>query len=124
MNNQRPKNLNLFSIRFPIPAIASILHRISGFILFLLIPFLLWELQQSLASEEAFDNVHQLFTSTCAKIIIFGSLSAFIYHFVAGIRHLLMDISIGDGLKSGRIGAILTIIISIFLIAITGIWLW
>jgi succinate dehydrogenase / fumarate reductase cytochrome b subunit len=124
VNNQRPKNLNLFTIRFPIPAIVSILHRISGFLLFLLIPFLLWSLQRSLASEDGFDQIHQLTTSICAKIIILGTLSAFIFHFVAGIRHLLMDIHIGEELKSGRIGAILTIIISILLILITGIVLW
>ncbi|MBV8802381.1 MAG: succinate dehydrogenase, cytochrome b556 subunit, partial [Gammaproteobacteria bacterium] len=75
-------------------------------------------------SEEEFNNLQQLLTSPCAKIIILGCLSAFIYHFVAGIRHLLMDICIGDELKGGRLGAILTIIISILLIIITGIWLW
>lgn len=124
MNNQRPKNLNLFTIRFPIPAIASILHRISGFILFLLIPFILWILQSSLISEQNFDDIHQTLTSPLMKFIIWCSLSAFIYHFVAGIRHLLMDIHIGEELKSGRIGAILTIIISLLFIILTGIWLW
>lgn len=125
MNIQRPKNLNLFTIRFPVPAIASILHRISGFILFLLIPFMLWALHFSLASEDDFNHLHQMLTtSTCAEIIILGCLSAFIYHFTAGIRHLLMDMNIGDELKSGRLGAILTIIISGLLILMIGIWLW
>jgi succinate dehydrogenase / fumarate reductase cytochrome b subunit len=124
VNNQRPKNLNLFTIRFPIPAIASILHRISGFILFLLIPFILWILQSSLISEQNFDDIRQTLTSPLMKFIIWCSLSAFIYHFVAGIRHLLMDIHIGEELKSGRIGAILTIIISLLFIILTGIWLW
>jgi succinate dehydrogenase / fumarate reductase cytochrome b subunit len=124
VNNQRPKNLNLFTIRFPIPAIVSILHRISGFILFLLIPFMLWALQLSLTSEQNFDDIHQTLTSPCMKFIIWCSLSAFIYHFIAGIRHLLMDIHIGEGLKSGKIAAILTLIISALFIILTGIWLW
>jgi succinate dehydrogenase / fumarate reductase cytochrome b subunit len=124
VNNQRPKNLNLFTIRFPIPAIVSILHRISGLILFLLIPVLLWALQLSLASEYHFNELQQALTTPCAKIIIFCALAALIYHFVAGIRHLLMDIHIGEELKSGRIGAILTMIISLLLIIMTGIWLW
>lgn len=124
MNNQRPKNLNLFTIQFPIPAIVSILHRISGLILFLLIPFLLWVLQRSLTSEQGFDDIHQAMTSLCAKTIVWLALSAFIYHFIAGIRHLLMDIHIGESLRSGRIGSILTLIISGLLIIITGIWLW
>jgi succinate dehydrogenase / fumarate reductase cytochrome b subunit len=124
VNNQRPKNLNLLTIQFPIPAIVSILHRISGFILFLLIPFLLWALQLSLTSEQGFDDIHQETTSLCAKVIIWLALSAFIYHFIAGIRHLLMDIHIGESLRSGRVGSILTLIISALLIIITGIWLW
>jgi succinate dehydrogenase / fumarate reductase cytochrome b subunit len=125
VKNQRPKNLNLFTIRFPIPAIVSILHRISGVILFLLIPFTLWVLQLSLSSEQSFDDIHQrLTTSSCAKFIIWASLSAFVYHFVAGIRHLLMEAQIGDELKSGRLSALLTMMISIFLIILMGIWLW
>ena len=124
MKKQRPKNLNLFTIRFPIPAIASILHRISGFILFILIPFILWGLHLSLDSQESFDNLHQVFVTPWVKFLIWASLSAFIYHFIAGIRHLLMDIGIGEELKSGKLSAILTIIIAAILIILTGIWLW
>jgi succinate dehydrogenase / fumarate reductase cytochrome b subunit len=124
VNKQRPKNLNLFTIRQPIPAIVSILHRLSGFLLFLLIPLILWALQRSLSSEQGFNDLHDAMTGPCAKFMIWIFLSAFIYHFVAGIRHLLMDAQIGEELKSGRIGAILTIIISGLLIIITGIWLW
>lgn len=124
MINQRPKNLNLFTIRFPIPAIASILHRISGFILFLFIPVMLWGLKLSLTSEQDFDDIHQALTLPISKFIIWCVLSAFIFHFFAGIRHLLMDIHIGEELKSGRTGAILTIIISVVFILLTGIWLW
>ena len=124
MNNQRPKNLNLLTIRFPIPAIVSILHRISGFILFLLIPFILWGLQISLASEQSFNDVQQIMTAFPAKTIIWLSLSAFIYHFVAGIRHLLMDIHVGESLRGGRITSVLTLIVSALLIIIIGIWLW
>lgn len=121
---QRPKNLNLFTIRFPIPAIASILHRISGFILFIMIPFILWALNLSLDSEQSFDNLHQLFTTPWIKFVVWVSLSAFLYHFIAGIRHLLMDIGIGEELKSGRLSAILTITIAVILTILTGIWLW
>ncbi len=124
MNNKKPKNLNLFTIRFPIPAIASILHRISGLILFLIIPFLLWVLYLSLSSQSNFDYLHELFLTPWVKFIIWGALSAFIFHFVAGIRHLLMDIGIGEELKSGRLGAILTIVIAGLLIISMSIWLW
>lgn len=124
MHTQRPKNLNLFTIHQPVPAIVSILHRISGFILFLVIPLLLWGLRLSLASQQDFDQLREYLSSPVAKIIIWGCLAAFIYHFVAGIRHLLLDMNIGVELKGGRLSAVLTIIISIILIALVGIWLW
>jgi succinate dehydrogenase / fumarate reductase cytochrome b subunit len=121
---QRPKNLNLLTIRLPLPAIVSILHRISGVILFLLIPLLLWALSISLSSPEDFDSLHQFLSTPLMKFFIWGFLSAFIYHFFAGIRHLLMDVHLGDELKSGRLSAKLTIIISIVFIILAGIWLW
>ena len=124
MNNQRPKNLDLFTIRLPVPALVSILHRLSGVILFLVIPFLLYGLDLSLRSPDSFDDLHTFFSTPPMKFIIWGCLSAFIYHFIAGIRHLLMDINVGDELKSGRLSAILTLALSILLIILTGIWLW
>ena len=120
----RPKNLNLLTIHFPIPAIASILHRISGLILFLFIPLMLWALSFSLSSSQDFDTLAQFFTTPLMKLIVWGVLAAFIYHFVAGIRHLLMDIHIGEELKSGRLSAWITIVLSAVLIILAGIWLW
>lgn len=124
MKNQRPKNLDLLTISFPVPAITSILHRISGLALFLLIPLVLWAFSLSLASQADFDRLHDWLTEPFAKIIALGFLAGFIFHFVAGIRHLLMDVHIGEELKSGRWTAILTIIISIILTILAGIWLW
>jgi len=124
VKHKRPVNLNLFTISFPIPAIASILHRISGVILFLAIPFILWALSLSLASQQDFDDVRQLFTSAWMKFIIWGVLSALVFHLIAGIRHLLMDMGIGEELKSGKLGAQITIGISIVFIILVGIWLW
>lgn len=124
MKNQRPKNLNLFTIRFPLPAIVSILHRISGFILFLTIPFLLWALNLSLATPQGFEAIHETMSSNFVKFIIWCCLSAFLYHFFAGIRHLLMDLNVGIELKSGRISAMITIIVAALSIILTGVWLW
>lgn len=124
MKNQRPKNLNLFTIRQPLPAIVSILHRISGIILFLLIPFLLWVLNLSLSNPEGYETLHEYLSSNTAKFIIWCSLSAFFYHFVAGIRHLLMDVHLGEELKSGRLSARITLVIAGLLIIMAGVWLW
>lgn len=106
------------------PAIASILHRISGFILFFIIPFLLWGLYLSLSSQQNFDNLHQTLSTPWIKFLVWCCLSAFLYHFVAGIRHLLMDIGIGEERKSGKVSAILAIVIAALLIILAGVWLW
>ena len=124
MKNQRPKNLNLFTIRFPLPAIVSILHRLSGVFLFLLIPFALWALNLSLSTPEGYETIHTYLSSGWAKLIVWCCLSAFLYHFVAGIRHLLMDIGIAEELKSGRISAVVAITVSVLLIILAGIFLW
>lgn len=124
MKHTRPINLNLFTIHFPIPAIVSILHRITGVILFLLVPFLLWGLYLSLNSPQDYDKVHDFLTTPFIKFIIWLVLAAFLYHLIAGIRHLLMDMGIGEELKTGRAGAQLTLVISLILIILAGIWLW
>ncbi|HTM63351.1 MAG TPA: succinate dehydrogenase, cytochrome b556 subunit [Gammaproteobacteria bacterium] len=123
MNRARPVNLNLMTIRFPIPAIVSILHRISGAILFLFIPVIIWTLDLSL-TQDGFDALHDWSSSVFLKLVIWGVLAAFLYHLTAGIRHLLSDIHIGSTLRGGRLSAQLTFIISIILIILAGIWLW
>jgi succinate dehydrogenase / fumarate reductase, cytochrome b subunit len=124
VNTQRPVNLNLFTIKFPIPAIVSILHRLSGLFLFLIIPLMLWTLEFSLSSESNFQTLRDNAATPVAKILILLLLSPFIYHFVAGIRHLLMDMEVAVEKRSGRISAILTFLISFLLIVLAGFYIW
>ncbi|OGT36237.1 MAG: succinate dehydrogenase, cytochrome b556 subunit [Gammaproteobacteria bacterium RIFCSPHIGHO2_12_FULL_37_14] len=123
MNHTRLKNLNLFTIHFPLPAIVSILHRISGVVLFFLIPFILWGLALSLTSDgfEMFQEWANLFFVKLTLLILF---IPFCYHLIAGIRHLLMDIHIGTSLAVGRQLALWTFILSIFLLFLIGVWIW
>lgn len=123
MNDLRPKNLNLFTIHFPIPAIVSILHRVSGAFLFLLIPFILWAFAYSL-TPEGFYSFQGWLGNFWAKLIFWIVFVAFCFHLVAGIRHLLSDIHIGDTLKVGRMTAVLTFVITFILVVLAGIWLW
>lgn len=123
MYHPRPKNLNLFTIHFPIPAVVSILHRISGVFLFLLIPFLLWVLAFSL-TEHGFETLKYWLRNPFLKFIFWLLLVPFCYHLIAGIRHLFSDIHIGEALKVGRMTAFLTFIISAILLVLAGIWLW
>lgn len=120
---KRPKNLNLFTIHFPIPAIVSILHRLSGAFLFLCIPFVLWLLDYSL-TESGFESLQQTMGNLTVKIIIWILLIPFIFHLVAGIRHLLSDVHLGDSLKMGRAMSWLTFIVTAVLMLLAGVWLW
>jgi succinate dehydrogenase / fumarate reductase cytochrome b subunit len=117
--DKRPINKNPLSIHLPITALASIKHRISGFVLFLAIPLLLWALQQSLASPSGFELVCSFFASYWMKLVIWLSLASLGLHCLLGLRHLLMDIHIADSLKSARFSAWLSLILG----ALLAIWL-
>jgi len=122
---KRPVNLALSTIKFPSTAIASILHRISGVILFFAIPVLLCALDCSLQSEEGFMDVSSFFNNTFFKFIVWGMICAFIYHLIAGVRHLLMDFwHIGEGKCSGKVGAYIVFVLSVLLIIIFSIGFW
>jgi succinate dehydrogenase / fumarate reductase cytochrome b subunit len=123
VNHTRPKNLNLFTIHFPLPAIVSILHRVSGVFLFLLIPLLLGALACSL-QETGFAAQQAWANTLWAKLIFWVILMPFCYHLVAGIRHLLMDLQVGTRLKTARLTSVLTFVVTFVLIILTGIWLW
>lgn len=124
VNDKRPVNLDLTTIKFPVPALASITHRIAGVALFVAIPILLWLLDRSLASPESFAQTKELLAAPLAKLVIWGVLAAVIYHLVAGIKHLIMDWGIGETLEGGRRGAILTFVLSAVLIVLAGVWVW
>ena len=123
-NKKRPVNLNILTIRLPIPAIVSILHRISGLVLFILIPVALWGLSYSLSSQDNFQDLHDKLTTPFMKCVVLLMLAPFIYHFVAGIRHVLLDFNVGVSLQGGRFSSILTLAISFILFILAGVYLW
>lgn len=123
MTRQRPINLNLFTIRLPIPAIVSILHRITGFILFLFIPLMLWTLSFSL-TDQGFATLERGLGNRYIHILIWIALIPYCFHLVAGVRHLFSDFHVGESLRGGRISSFVTFIVSFFLIILVGVWLW
>ncbi|PYC22683.1 succinate dehydrogenase, cytochrome b556 subunit [Aquipseudomonas alcaligenes] len=124
MNSQRPVNLDLRTIKLPITAYTSILHRVSGVILFLGIVVMLFALDKSLVSEEGFAEVQACLASPLAKLIIWGLLSALLYHLVAGVRHLIMDMGVGESLEGGKLGSKIVIAVSAVVIVLAGVWIW
>lgn len=124
MTTKRPVNLDIGTIHFPITAIVSILHRVSGVILFAVVAVLLWMLDTSLSGPEGFASIRDCLTSPVAKVVLWACLAALAYHMVAGIRHLIMDLGVGESLEGGRLGAKLTMAFSIVLILFAGVWVW
>ncbi|WP_238337501.1 succinate dehydrogenase cytochrome b556 subunit [Arsenophonus endosymbiont of Aphis craccivora] len=113
------------TIHFPITAIASILHRVSGVITFIAVGILLWLLGLSLSSLEGFQYATEIMGSFFIKFIIWGVLTALIYHICGGIRHMLMDFGfIDESLSVGRISAIVAFIITAILSILAGIFVW
>lgn len=124
MNKKRPINLALTTFKFPPMAIASILHRISGVILFFFIPILLYMLDKSLQSPTHFDTLKECLTSSFVKFVLWLMLTGLIYHLIAGIRHMIMDMGFGESLNVGRKSAYSIMIITAVMSVIIGIWLW
>jgi succinate dehydrogenase / fumarate reductase cytochrome b subunit len=121
----RPVYLNLFAIRQPLPAIVSILHRISGALLFLIgIPLALWGVQASLASPEAFARLRVTLDNPLAKLTALLLAWAYIHHLLAGLRHLLLDAHVGVDLPSARRSASITFVLAILLTLVVAVRLW
>lgn len=93
--HERPKNLDLTSIRFPVAAIMSVGHRAAGILLFLATPYFLYLLQLSLTSESGFQLTLDALQGPVVKIIAFAFIWVLAHHILAGIRYFLLDLDIG-----------------------------
>lgn len=123
VNHNRPVNLDLGSLSYPPMAIASILHRISGLVLFLLLPLMMYLLSASLSSPLSFDRLQIELTGTCYKFLLWAFSTALIYHLIAGIRHILLDIGIGEHVVMARRSAITVIVLATILAVFLGVWI-
>src|SRR3989344_4950740 len=124
MKNQRPVNLDLTKFHFPITAILSILHRISGVVLFLFSPYLLYLLQETIASQSRFEDLAAHLNQPVMKIGVWVFLGALSLHVVAGLRHLMMDMGLGESLQTARASSRWTLVIFVVLLILAGVWLW
>ena len=127
--NDRPqfRNINIWDLlnyRFPLASIVSVLHRISGGLIFLLLPFVLYLLDQSLTSESTFGYFRGIVSNWCAKLVILALCWAYLQHFCAGIRHLVMDTHLGLDKDSARRSAIAVLVVSLSLTALVALKLF
>lgn len=122
--NQPPVNLDFRTLQFPIMAIVSIAHRLSGLLIFLGLPFGLWCLRESLLSAKHFDQVCHLFRAPVFKGVGLLLGWAFLFHVLAGLRHLSLDLGWGTSKTAARASAWALMLIFSVLVILTGIQSW
>jgi succinate dehydrogenase / fumarate reductase cytochrome b subunit len=124
MNDQKEKtlrqfrNINILDIRhyrLPAAGLVSFLHRVSGALMFLLLPFILYLLEQSIGSENFFARLQDGFGGWFAKLVILALSWAYLHHFCAGVRHLFMDVHIGITKEASRKSAVSVLSVSVIL---------
>lgn len=124
MSSSRPKHLDLTKIRFPVMAVVSGMHRISGAVLFLFLPLLLWLWQESLASEQSYGAFRAAVSHPLMKLVLLGLLWGYLHHLFAGIRHLALDLDVGTDLGPARASSIAVLAASLVLTLAAGAVLW
>ncbi|MFG6466565.1 succinate dehydrogenase, cytochrome b556 subunit [Roseateles sp. BYS87W] len=117
----------IVSYRLPPAGIVSILHRISGLLMFLLLPFVVWMLDNSLSSEISFEAFTNVFVAGVAgipgwfvKLVALGLIWAYLHHFIAGVRHLWMDATHSVSKAQGHSSAVVTLVLSVLLTVALG----
>ena len=124
MHKQRPKHLALHLIKLPLPGIVSILHRISGLMLFAALPLLLLMLQYSLRSIETYTQLLALLSHPLVKLMLIGLSWAAMHHFCAGLRYLAIDVHWVRDLAQARNSSKVVMGVSLLLTVLIGIKLW
>lgn len=120
----RPKNLNLLTIRLPINALVSILHRATGCALFFSLPFLLLTLHWSLSSEAHYLQVASILSGWFFKLILIGLVWSFSHHFFAGIRHLAMDVHWMTTLMKARYTSKIVLLLGVLSTIVFTMMMW
>jgi succinate dehydrogenase / fumarate reductase, cytochrome b subunit len=117
----------IVSYRLPLAGIVSILHRVSGALMFLLLPLIVWLFDTSLTSEISYDRFTSAFVAGIGflpawfiKLIVWALIWAYLHHLIAGVRHLWMDATHSVSLEQGRSSAVVTLAASLLLTLVLG----
>ena len=130
-NRPEFRNINAFadlpSYRLPAAGWVSILHRISGALMFVLLPFIIWMFDTSISSEysfarfsSAFNNGLWLLPAVLVKLVTLALIWAYLHHLIAGLRHVYMDVNHAVSKEFGRSSALFTLALSLGLTAVLG----
>ncbi|MGD8933677.1 MAG: succinate dehydrogenase, cytochrome b556 subunit [Gammaproteobacteria bacterium] len=118
MADNRPVYLNLFKIRLPATGVVSFAHRVSGFLLFLAIPFSIYILDLSVSSVDGFEQGRQFLQQPLLQLLLLVAVWALVHHFLAGIRYLLLDFDIGVDKAGSTISAWTVLIVEVLIMAL------
>jgi succinate dehydrogenase / fumarate reductase, cytochrome b subunit len=131
-SRERPvyRNIHVSQIaayRLPPAGIVSILHRISGALMFLLLPFVIWLFDHSLTSEISYDRFTSVFVAGAGfvpawfvKLVCLALIWAYLHHFIAGVRHLWMDMTHSVSKEQGHSSALITLVLGTLLTLLFG----
>lgn len=111
----------ILQYRLPPPGMVSILHRVSGALLFLTLPLVLWLFERSLLSESTYERLQAIASHWLMKLVLLALAWAFIHHLVAGVRYLLLDLDIGVDRHAARASALTVFAISLPLTLLAGL---
>ena len=130
MTRQRPGTMRLIDAvkyRLPLAGVVSILHRVSGLLMFALLPFIIWLFDNSLSSEISYDTFTSAFVAGIGfvpawfvKLVVLALIWAFLHHAIAGVRHVWMDMTHSVSMEQGRSSAIVTLVSSLGLTVLLG----
>lgn len=124
MKSNRPIQLDLLRLRFPVTAIVSILHRVTGLVLFLVLPFVFYYLSCALGSQAQFEKISAVFSRWPGNVLLWCAVMAAVYHVLAGLRHIVMDSGYGESRLAARLSSWL-LLVSVGLFAVwLGVCLW
>lgn len=124
MKTERPVYLSLTQFRWPLAAIASITHRITGVLLFAGTAYLIWLLGVALESPAGFERAGRVIAAPFGKLVLLLVLAALSYHFFAGLKHLVMDFHYWDTLRAGQISSATVFALTVLVTILAGVWLW
>ena len=113
--NKRPVFLNLLQIRFPLTAIASIMHRIAGVLMIFSLPFLIYLFELSLRNEGSFMTMSNLLKQPWVSLLVYVLLWAISHHFFAGIRYFMVDFEWISGRSASRLSAAAVIVAALLI---------
>ncbi|MES2887147.1 MAG: succinate dehydrogenase, cytochrome b556 subunit [Pseudomonadota bacterium] len=127
---QRPGTMRLIDAlqyRLPVAGLVSILHRVSGALMFVLMPFIIWMFDNSVTSEASYARLTSVFSSGAGvlpgwffKLVVLALVWAYLHHFIAGLRHLWMDVTHSSTKAFGQQSAMVTMVLSILLTFVLG----